>query len=497
MGSKAIRFSISKDEQGRTVRTHVPTGLKVVTTKTDRGTEFVFYAPRLDGKDVLGYWGEATTMSEMRWMAEGKVAELLVNIEVAYDEALVALADDIADTEAEVGPLNSEVVRQGIAAARRSLAAGFPGAAARRLNRVHNMINGTEPLPSDAEVAARLAIAETTHAIGTKVRDAYLRRDAVVESGPRVEAETGRVFVGLRFSKGETITRYVEEAEPELTDHARKQFPSVAAMLDDPTKQFPLFPVTPGTDDRRNAESGVEIVAQRFFNDPINGYEVRRPAPHKYGYVVVLHADTLGEAYDEACAQHYAIMGGIDVNTPHHDAEVVAADTDPEIAAEVAEANGLDAEDAAAMVTEAETRAILAAIPASARRGEVCTLIGKSLNAHTPAYARAFAEQARDLAAPKRLPLSVVRHASPVSFAPNATEKPADVPGATNVSPWKIDGTDTINRAPGGRIFVHVWQSYTDPEKGFSTRLFTAWLDELRTEGGASRVTLPGYPADR
>lgn len=188
-------------------------------------------------------------------------------------------------------------------------------------------------------------------------------------------------------------TDHAEAIEDDLS-HARKQFPSVFAMIEDVPEQIDtLFPLIATTDDRRNDESGVEIVAQRFFDGPINGYEVRRPAPHKYGYVVVLHAETLAEAYDEACAQHYAVINGVDVNA-----------TEPTPAAEVADANGLDGYDKAQDIRDA--------IPATARRGEVLTEIGRSMTSLRPADALRHAERARDLAAP-------VTPAAPVA-APDA-----------------------------------------------------------------------------
>ena len=63
---------------------------------------------------------------------------------------------------------------------------------------------------------------------------------------------------------------------------------------------------------RRNAETGVEIVTLDLFGTPTGDYEVRRPALHDHGYEVVLTAESLGEAVDEACAQVYSMQQVID-----------------------------------------------------------------------------------------------------------------------------------------------------------------------------------------
>lgn len=94
---------------------------------------------------------------------------------------------------------------------------------------------------------------------------------------------------------------------------------------------------------------------------------------------------------------------------------------------------------------------------------------------------------------PKReLPTSIIGHRDVVTFAPDATVVPEAIEGATDVSPWTLDASDEVMRAPGGRVYVYVWQSFVHPEKGRAGRLAAAWLDELRTEGGAARVTLAG-----
>jgi hypothetical protein len=57
----------------------------------------------------------------------------------------------------------------------------------------------------------------------------------------------------------------------------------------------------------RNPETGVEIVELDFFDEPTGDYEVRRPALNDHGYEVVLTAESIGEAVDEACAQVYSM----------------------------------------------------------------------------------------------------------------------------------------------------------------------------------------------
>lgn len=74
--------------------------------------------------------------------------------------------------------------------------------------------------------------------------------------------------------------------------------------------------------DWRHAKTGVEIIAGEFLGEPVETYEVRIPHDNKYGYFVVLNADTLAEAADEALGQAY----GIEMSAP-----------DPEAAAELTE----------------------------------------------------------------------------------------------------------------------------------------------------------------
>lgn len=94
----------------------------------------------------------------------------------------------------------------------------------------------------------------------------------------------------------------------------------------------------------------------------------------------------------------------------------------------------------------------------------------------------------------KPLPVKTLRHGDVVTFAPDATSAPSITAG-TEKAPWKIDGTGAPEEAPGGRVYVYVWQSFIHPTKGRATRAASVWLDELRTEDGTARVTLPGYPS--
>lgn len=73
-----------------------------------------------------------------------------------------------------------------------------------------------------------------------------------------------------------------------------------------------MFPLISKDGDRRNVETGVEIIAERFFDGPVTGYEVRLPVQDRYGYVVILNAESLDEAFDEACAQFYAMRQTIE-----------------------------------------------------------------------------------------------------------------------------------------------------------------------------------------
>jgi hypothetical protein len=316
------------------------------------------------------------------------------------------------------------------------------------------------------------------------LRDAA-HSDAITENAERAIAEHCPEL--LAVDTDPEIAAEVAEANgldpedaTELTEYARKQFPSVAAMLDG-SKEAPAerverlgFRVRPNGIGTLWTHTLTGVMIGKFPGEP---YAVTVPV--KGAHVEVVAGFDEFPTF-EAALDHAMTLVVRWTRRIQDDAEAALV--------EHFERFPLVA-DKSHVYYEGRVREVYAV-------GHVLLLSARS---EDPDVAiRVAAEAVFPVSkppAPKReLPTQVVRHASVVTFADSATVKPEPVPGATAVSPWKIDGTDTVNRAPGGRIYVHVWQSYTDPEKGFSTRLMAAWLDELRTEGGAARVTLPGFP---
>jgi len=128
----------------------------------------------------------------------------------------------------------------------------------------------------------------------------------------------------------DAITENAERAlaaKPELTEYARKQFPSVAAMLDADDAEAVGIIATIPAEARRDADVARMIKSAGNARTPSDA--------RKFAEAARDLAEGLG-------------------TVPADAVEPLAADTDPEIAAEVAEANGLDAEDVAAMVADAE-----------------------------------------------------------------------------------------------------------------------------------------------
>jgi len=141
-------------------------------------------------------------------------------------------------------------------------------------------------------------------------------------------AETTRAAITEAYS--EAITENAERAlaaKPELTEYARKQFPSVAAMLDADDAEAVGIIATIPAEARRDADVARMIKSAGNARTPSDA--------RKFAEAARDLAEGLG-------------------TVPADAVEPLAADTDPEIAAEVAEANGLDAEDVAAMVADAE-----------------------------------------------------------------------------------------------------------------------------------------------
>lgn len=146
------------------------------------------------------------------------------------------------------------------------------------------------------------------------------RPDRVTEILERAELETSAVACLALVREAKSLDRQLRSVADPL-EQARKQFPSVFAMLDEPTA-----PRVPGA--------------------------------------ICLEATcgTCGETYNPSQfgEEHFNREDGTECGgSPENEgswhavATPTAADTDPEIAAEVAEANGLDAEDAADMVAAA------------------------------------------------------------------------------------------------------------------------------------------------
>jgi len=104
----------------------------------------------------------------------------------------------------------------------------------------------------------------------------------------------------------------VAEATAEFTEYARKQFPSVAAMIENAPAGSAHGPAdlredtAPTLDDYEATEDGYrhktapfEIVAHRFFDGPITGYEVRRTGhDFRLGYIVLGQVSGLTAAMD-------------------------------------------------------------------------------------------------------------------------------------------------------------------------------------------------------
>jgi len=262
-----VSFKISKDESGRTVRTHVASGLKVVTTKTTSGTEFVFYGPGRDGDD---YWGEAHTMAEMKWMAEERVAQIETDREIAYEDALLIWGEIIAnglDAVANVAEHHAlKPVRTLWAAAAHSLESGFHDAASNRLRRLMEILGDPSLVDSDPQADANRAAAEEAFGIGQVCeRDIDGETwEVTIDGAPRVEAETNRVFISYTVCRNGrkrygscyvTDLRLPETGRPiepaavlALTDeeylsqaraivegidqYARRNFPSVRKMIE-------------------------------------------------------------------------------------------------------------------------------------------------------------------------------------------------------------------------------------------------------------------------
>lgn len=122
------------------------------------------------------------------------------------------------------------------------------------------------------------------------------------------------------------------------------------------------FPIVEGTRSRRNAETGIEIrpVAS-------GGYDVIEPARDTNLKIVGFYRWTLADArklatqfveahrWNVLVAHARAIAEDAEREQRERATDVLAMDTDPGIAAEVAEANGLDDEDAAQMVADARS----------------------------------------------------------------------------------------------------------------------------------------------
>jgi len=145
--------------------------------------------------------------------------------------------------------------------------------------------------------------------------DLYAPELLAVDTDPEIAAEVAEAN-GLD-----------EQATAELTEHARKQFPSVAAMLDADDAEAVGIIATIPAEARRDADVARMIKSAGNARTPSDA--------RKFAEAARDLAEGLG-------------------TVPADAVEPLAADTDPEIAAEVAEANGLDAEDAAAMVADAE-----------------------------------------------------------------------------------------------------------------------------------------------
>lgn len=137
-----------------------------------------------------------------RTLAEARV-EAITQVEMwreaiadAYDSAAEVLLAEIKETAQDAAPLSNRAFGHTLSAARRSVKAGFLGAAARRLNAARNMLAGVG-FVSDEDADRALADALIRMSIGTTVRTD--RGVADVIRHPYIDAETGRVVLPLSF----------------------------------------------------------------------------------------------------------------------------------------------------------------------------------------------------------------------------------------------------------------------------------------------------------
>jgi len=187
--------------------------------------------------------------------------------------------------------------------------------------------------------------------------DAKLMREQIAEAYDEAQAENAERdyqntdMTEVEAHKAAVIAQVTDEGDALW----RRQFPSVAAMVDAEDEirarvEAEIGQLVGGS--YQHAATSVEIVPLTFMGEPNGTFEIRVEGEdfevHRSrggeiddeAYEVVGTASSLAEAYRIAKAK----IAEIEDDAP------LAADTDPEVAAEVAEANGLDAEDKVAMV---------------------------------------------------------------------------------------------------------------------------------------------------
>lgn len=213
MGCKIrnITFPVIKNSDG--VRRNHETGVEIVAQQFLDGP-VTGYEIRIPALNPYGYTVAAPhvrTLAEARKLATEQ-AEIIRNaIAEAYDAAAEVLEAEIRETYEEVLAAENAALHQTLQAAVRSVQAGYPGAAAIRLNRVRNHLRGVETMPSDEQAAAELNTARETLPFGTPVTDTVTGVQVRVIDRPIINAENNKVSVGVCYANGARGNRYVTD----------------------------------------------------------------------------------------------------------------------------------------------------------------------------------------------------------------------------------------------------------------------------------------------
>lgn len=191
-------------------RLHVETGIEI---HSDGRDGFVVCSPGAGQPAPVNYGSLALA----RDVAVIEIAIMRGLIAAAYVEAY---KDDTARTDALIAVIVTEVaeiraarpegaiVNTLLFGAKASAQGGFLDVARRRLDRAKAILSGAEQVPAEADVEQARAQARMDFPIGTRVLLADDTR-ATIDALPNIEAETGRIFVGVRVGRAYFL-RYVE-----------------------------------------------------------------------------------------------------------------------------------------------------------------------------------------------------------------------------------------------------------------------------------------------